>query len=143
MATEFDSWFDLTNERAEQNRTSAAGPSGSLSLTDEMLRTWPSGDLFGLTQNAGMGWDPQRMAGPQFLLLSTLGGLRSDDGQPLALGYHTGHWKLDCKSKQLRKSSRRLAVFRLPLIAATLATAGHKAPSACSTRYRIAMTQPL
>lgn len=59
-----------------------------------MLRNWPSGDLFGLTQNAGMGWDPQHMAGPQFLLLSTLGGMRGDNGQPIALGYHTGHWEV-------------------------------------------------
>ena len=94
MATELDNWFSLTSDRAEQNRTSASGPSGSLALTDEMLRNWPSGDLFGLTQNAGMGWDPQFMAGPQFLLLSTLGGMRADDGQPLALGYHTGHWEV-------------------------------------------------
>lgn len=63
-------------------------------LTDQMLRNWPSGDLFGLTQNAGMGWDPQMMGGPQFLLLSTLGGMRGDDGQPIALGYHTGHWEV-------------------------------------------------
>ncbi len=94
VANELDNWFSMTSERAGQNRTSASGPSGSLELTDEMLRNWPSGDLFGLTQNAGMGWDPQRMAGPQFLLLSTLGGLRADDGQPLALGYHTGHWEV-------------------------------------------------
>lgn len=94
MATELDNWFSLTSDRAEQNRTSASGPSGSLALTDEMLRNWPSGDLFGLTQNAGMGWDPQFMAGPQFLLLSTLGGMRADDGKPVALGYHTGHWEV-------------------------------------------------
>lgn len=74
--------------------TSAAGPTGSLPLTDEMLRDWPSGDLFGLTQNAGMGWDPAAMTGPQYLLLSTQGGLRADDGTPIALGYHTGHWEV-------------------------------------------------
>ncbi|MCC6509991.1 MAG: YjhG/YagF family D-xylonate dehydratase [Pirellulaceae bacterium] len=84
----------MTAERASSNRTSAAGPSGSLDLTDEMLRNWPSGDLFGLTQNAGMGWDPQLMAGPQFLLLSTLGGFRDDNVQPVALGYHKGHWEV-------------------------------------------------
>ncbi len=94
MPVELHEWFDLTPEKAAANRTSANGPSGSLDLTDEMLRTWPSGDLFGLTQNAGMGWDPQRMAGPQFLLLSTLGGMRGDGGQPIALGYHTGHWEV-------------------------------------------------
>lgn len=94
MPIELRDWFSLTPERAAANRTSASGPSGSLELTDEMLRNWPSGDLFGLTQNAGMGWNPQHMAGPQFLLLSTLGGMRGEDGQPVALGYHTGHWEV-------------------------------------------------
>lgn len=74
--------------------THAAGPQGTLPLDDEMLRNWPSGDLFGLSQNAGMGWDPKAMTGPQFLLLSTQGGVRADDGTPIALGYHTGHWEV-------------------------------------------------
>jgi putative YjhG/YagF family dehydratase len=74
--------------------TSTAGPAGSLPLSDDMLRNWPSGDLFGLSQNAGMGWDPAAMSGPQFLLLSTQGGVRADDGTPIALGYHTGHWEV-------------------------------------------------
>ena len=74
--------------------TSGPGPTGSLPLTDEMLRTWSSGDLFGWTQNAGMGWDLQKMLGPQFLLLSTQGGMRAEDGHPIALGYHTGHWEV-------------------------------------------------
>ena len=59
-----------------------------------MLRDWSSGDLFGLTQNAGMGWDVKKMLGPQFLLLSTAGGVRAEDGNPIALGYHTGHWEV-------------------------------------------------
>lgn len=67
---------------------------GSLPLTDEMLSTWSSGDLFGLTQNAGMGWDPQKMLGPQFLIMSTQGGLRAPDGSPTALGFHTGHFEV-------------------------------------------------
>src|SRR6188768_2515528 len=75
-------------------RTSAAGPAGKLPLTDEMLRTWSSGDLFGLTQAAGMGWKPEDLLGPQYLLLSTQGGVRAPDGQPIALGYHTGHWEV-------------------------------------------------
>jgi putative YjhG/YagF family dehydratase len=41
-----------------------------------------------------MGWDPAAMTGPQFLLLSTQGGVRADDGTPVALGYHTGHWEV-------------------------------------------------
>jgi len=74
--------------------TKAAGPAGSLPLSDEMLRDWPSGDLFGLSQNAGMGWSPAEMLGPQFLILSTQGGIRGEDGRPIALGYHTGHWEV-------------------------------------------------
>jgi putative YjhG/YagF family dehydratase len=75
-------------------QTNAAGPQGALPLSDEMLRTWSSGDLFGLSQNAGMGWSPEQMLGPQFLLLSTQGGVRAPDGTPIALGYHTGHWEV-------------------------------------------------
>jgi putative YjhG/YagF family dehydratase len=75
-------------------RTTAAGPSGKLPLTDEMLRTWSSGDLFGLTQAAGMGWKPEDLLGPQYLILSTQGGVRAPDGTPIALGYHTGHWEV-------------------------------------------------
>ncbi|MEX0824759.1 MAG: YjhG/YagF family D-xylonate dehydratase [Pirellulaceae bacterium] len=74
--------------------TRAEGPTGTLPLTDEMLREWSSGDLFGLTQNAGMGWDPRRVLGDQYLLFSTQGGLRAEDGTPIALGYHTGHWEV-------------------------------------------------
>ena len=59
-----------------------------------MLREWPSGHLFGLTQNAGMGWSPAEMLGPQVLILSTQGGIRDPDGAPIALGYHTGHWEV-------------------------------------------------
>src|SRR5260370_58356 len=35
-----------------QIRTKASGPAGSLPLTEEMLLNRPSGDVFGLTQNA-------------------------------------------------------------------------------------------
>ena len=60
-----------------------------------MLLREPSGDLFGLTQNVGMGWRPGRArARKQFLILSTQGGMRGDDGTPIALGYHTGHWEV-------------------------------------------------
>ena len=45
-------------------QTVGAGPAGSLPLTAEMLLDGPSGDLFGLTQNAGMGWNPREL-GPR------------------------------------------------------------------------------
>ena len=75
-------------------RSHAKGPAGSLPLEPELLLRSPSGDLFGLTQNAGMGWDPREAARTPFLILSTQGGLRGEDGRPIALGYHTGHWEV-------------------------------------------------
>ena len=75
-------------------QSKAAGPAGSLPLTEEMLLKSPSGDLFGLTQNVGMGWNPSEAGRKQFLILSTQGGLRAPDGKPIALGYHTGHWEI-------------------------------------------------
>lgn len=74
--------------------TAARGPAGQLPLTDDMLRNWSSGDLFGLTQSAGMGWKPEDLLGPQYLILSTQGGVRAPDGSPIALGFHTGHWEV-------------------------------------------------
>ena len=59
-----------------------------------MLLTQPSGNLFGLSMNVGMGWDPAHVLGPQVLILSTHGGLRAEDGSPIALGFHTGHWEV-------------------------------------------------
>ena len=95
MSNAFDlaSFFSNTGSEVAL-KTSGKGPEGALPLTDEMLKTWSSGDLFGWTQNAGMGWDPKKMLGPQFLLLSTQGGMRAEDGHPIALGYHTGHWEV-------------------------------------------------
>jgi len=76
-------------------RTRAPGPGGSLPLTDSMLRDWASGDLFGLSQDAGMGWDVTQLGRKEFLILSTSGGLRAADGSPIALGFHTGHWEVN------------------------------------------------
>jgi xylonate dehydratase len=74
--------------------TAGEGPQGRLPLTAEMLLERPSGDIFGLTQNAGMGWAPAELGRPQFLMLGTNGGIRAPDGTPIALGYHTGHWEI-------------------------------------------------
>ena len=75
-------------------QTKAAGPTGQLPLTEEMLLNRPSGDIFGLSQDAGMGWEPSEVGRKQFLILSTQGGVRAPDGKPIALGYHTGHWEI-------------------------------------------------
>ncbi len=91
---EFQSLVDSGNPALFDIRTHVPGPKGSLPITAEMLLHRPSGDLFGLTQDAGMGWDPSKLGGKEILLLSTHGGIRAADGTPIALGYHTGHWEV-------------------------------------------------
>src|SRR5689334_2814782 len=76
------------------SRLEGEGPAGRLPLTAEMLRNEPSGNIFGLTQNAGMGWRPEALGGPQYVIVSTMGGVRSEAGEAIALGYHTGHWEI-------------------------------------------------
>ena len=113
--------FDITAQ--------APGAAGRLPLTDDLLRNAPSGDLFGMSQNVGMGWKPGELNGKQFLILSTQGGIRNEDGSPAALGYHTGHWEVGLLMKAA-------AEFRLPAMSATPVTADHRARQACSTRSR-------
>ncbi len=86
--------FESTDPSLFDIASRVAGPSGALPLTPEMLRERPSGDVFGWTQNAGMGWEPSAIGGHEFLILSTHGGIRAPDGTPIALGYHTGHWEV-------------------------------------------------
>lgn len=95
-----------TPTAADDVRIQGEGPAGSLPLTPEMLRTEPSGNLFGLTQDAGMGWNPRALGGPEFLIVSTQGGLRDSDGRPIALGYHTGHWEIGLLVKRAAETFR-------------------------------------
>src|SRR5919109_1148702 len=86
----------------------AAGPAGSLPLTEELLRNAPSGDLFGWSQNVGMGWRPAELGRKEFLILSTQGGIRAPDGRPVALGYHTGHWEVGLLMKAAAEELKAL-----------------------------------
>ena len=86
----------------------AKGPQGSLPLTPQMLVERPSGDIFGWTMNAGMGWEPAKLGGREILLLSTHGGLRAPDGTPIALGYHSGHWEVNLL---VEAAARELAIL--------------------------------
>jgi xylonate dehydratase len=88
--------------------TKTPGPTGSLPLTEELLRNAPSGDLFGWTQDVGMGWNPVELGGKEFLILSTQGGLRAENGTPMALGYHTGHWEVGLLMKAAAEEIRAL-----------------------------------
>lgn len=81
-------------------RTKGEGASGRLPLTEDMLRDEPSGNLFGMTQAAAMGWNPEEVGRDQYVIVSTHGGLRAEDGSPIALGYHTGHWEISLLVKE-------------------------------------------
>ena len=94
MTSSLDSLLDSSDSTLWEVISKGDGPPGELPLTEEMLLNAPSGDLFGLTQNAGMGWKPSQLLRKQFLILSTQGGIRGEDGKPIALGYHTGHYEV-------------------------------------------------
>ena len=100
--------FDSDSPEIYQIQTRNPGPAGSLPLTEELLLDSPSGDLFGLSQNAGMGWNPAEVGRKQFLILSTQGGLRAPDGTPIALGYHTGHWEIGLLVQAAAEEFQRL-----------------------------------
>src|SRR5919108_2287161 len=102
----------LTTDPALWDVTTAGpGPQGRLPLTAEMLLERPSGDIFGLTQNAGMGWDPRELGRPQYLILGTQGGIRAPDGHPVALGYHTGHWEVGLLMEAAAQELRALGAI--------------------------------
>lgn len=92
-------------------QTRSSGPEGRLPLTDALLREAPSGDLFGWTQNVGMGWKAEHLGRPEFLILSTHGGLRAEDGSPIALGYHTGHWEVGLQVRAAAEEFHRLGAI--------------------------------
>ena len=107
--------LESPDARLYEVRTHGPGPVGKLPFTEQMLLDSPSGDLFGMTQNAGMGWNPQQLLRPQFLVLSTQGGIRDEQGRPIALGYHTGHWEVGLLMRAAAEELDRLE--RLPFAA--------------------------
>ena len=72
------------------------------------MRSKPSGDIFGMTQSAGMGWKASELGRDHYLVLSTQGGLRAPDGQPVALGFHTGHWEIALQAQAASERLREL-----------------------------------
>src|SRR6266436_5526645 len=97
-----------TDPSLYEMQSSTSGPAGSLPLTEELLRNAPSGELFGLSQDVGMGWSPGELNRKEFLILSTQGGIRAPDGTPIALGYHTGHWEVGLLMKAAAEELRTL-----------------------------------
>ena len=106
--SQYQSIIDSADERIYDIQTSAIGPEGSLPFTEDQLRHAPSGDLFAMSQNAGMGWNPDELNRDQFLIVSTIGGMRAPDGSPIALGFHTGHWEIGLLVEQAAKELKRL-----------------------------------
>lgn len=86
--------YSNTDEALYEVRTQAPGPQGRLPLTPEVLRDAPSGDLFGMTMNAGMGWNPDHLNRDGVMIVATKGGATDAEGNPIALGLHTGHYQL-------------------------------------------------
>jgi len=103
--------WETTDPAVYQLSSTVAGPTGQLPLTDELLRHAPSGDLFGWTQNVGMGLQPRLLGRKEFLILSTHGGIRAEDGSPIALGYHSGHWEVGLLVKAAAEEFQRLATI--------------------------------
>ncbi len=108
---EFSKIVSTDDENIYDVKTKDFGPDGVLPLTEEMLANFPSGHLFGMTEDAGMGWEPSELNREQYLILSHQGGIRSSDGKPIALGYHTGHWELGLLMQEAAIEFRKLGVI--------------------------------
>lgn len=104
----FEELMDSNDPSIYRVITHASGPQGKLPYTREMLLDAPSGDIFRLSQNVGMGWDPNKLTGKEFLILSTQGGMRGPEGEPIALGYHTGHWEVGLLMKEAADELREM-----------------------------------
>ena len=107
-STSVDEILNSGDEAIYDVATSAAGPAGRLPVGGEVLAQAPSGDLFGLMQNVGMGCEADRATAETFLLLSHQGGIRAGDGKPVALGYHSGHYELGLLMEAAARELRTL-----------------------------------
>ncbi len=91
--------------------THARGPEGQLPLQADWLSQTASGNVFGWTQDAAMGWTPAQLGRKEFLILSTQGGIRAPDGKPIALGYHVGHWEVGLLAQAAAEEFTRLGAI--------------------------------
>ena len=107
-AVDIDQILQASAEDIYSVRSSAKGPAGELTLDEETIISSPSGDIFAYSQNAGMGWNPAHLGRTEFLIISTLGGIRAPDGTPIALGYHTGHWEVGLLMEAAAREITRL-----------------------------------
>ncbi len=104
----FEEILDSRDNGIYDVATNGPGPQGELPLTEDAIVNNPSGDIFGMSHGAGMGWDPAKSTQEQFLLISTQGGIRAADGKPIALGFHTGHYELGLLAGAAAQELQRL-----------------------------------
>ena len=110
-AIPLDAILNSGDESIYDVRTKAPGPPGALPLTPEIMREYTSGDLFGWTMDAAMGWDPSNLGSKEVMILSTHGGVRAPDGAPVALGLHTGHWEVGLLVEAVAEELKRLGAI--------------------------------
>ena len=111
-------------------QTHASGPRGRLPLEPDFLTNAPSGHIFGWTQDAAMGWNPADLGKDEYLILSTQGGIRAEDGSPIALGYHTGHWEVGLLAQAAAEEFKGHNAIPLQALSAIPVTGAHKAQPA-------------
>lgn len=98
---------DAASAWLAHTRTHSPPREGKLPLTEAQLTDEPSGNLFGMTQNVAMGWNPEEVNREQYVIVSTHGGIRAPDGAPVALGYHTGHWEVNLLVQEAAQALRQ------------------------------------
>lgn len=103
--------FESSDPNLFDVATHAPGPAGQLPLQADWLINAPSGDVFGWTMDAALGWTPDQLGRKEFLILSTQGGIRAPDGTPIALGYHTGHWEVGLLAQAASEEFKRLGAI--------------------------------
>lgn len=121
--------------------THAAGPQGALPLTPQMLMESPSGNLFGMTQNAGMGWDANKLTGKEVLIIGTRGGSAPETDARSRWATTPGTGRSACRCRRRRRRSPATAGSRSPPSSAIRATVARRARTACSTPCRTATTR--
>lgn len=94
-----------------------------------------------MTQNAGMGWDANKLTGKEVLIIGTQGGIRAGDGRPVALGYHTGHWEIGMQMQAAAKEITRNGGIPFAAFVSDPATGALRARTACSTLCRTVTTR--
>lgn len=102
--------------------THAAGPQGALPLTPQMLMESPSGNLFGMTQNAGMGWDANKLTGKEVLIIGTRGGSAPGTDARSLWATTPGTGRSACRCRRRRRRSPATAGSRSPPSSAIRAT---------------------